>query len=76
MIVPTIELEVIGARKRQKITALIDTGFTGYLSLPSKVAIDLGLELVGQEEVQQADGQWVNQLFFDGKVRFLKQTQN
>lgn len=76
MIAPTMEIEVIGSKRRVKLTALIDTGFSGYLSIPTRIARELGLELSGEQEVQLADGQWVNRLEFSGKVRFLSQTQN
>jgi clan AA aspartic protease len=75
MIIPTIELEVFGSKKKQKITALIDTGFSGYLCIPVDIARELGLELTGTQEVQLADGRWVNQLEFTGQVVFLGQAQ-
>src|SRR5262245_11661766 len=74
--IPTVELEVIGSKKREKITALIDTGFTGWLCLPTKTAQRLGLERSGEEESELGDGQWVKQLEFSGKVHFLGKTQD
>lgn len=71
-----VELEVIGSKKRMEISALVDTGYTGFLCIPSKVARHLGLELCGVEEYQLADGRWINQLEFFGQVRFLGSTQD
>ena len=42
--------------KRQTIDALIDTGFTGFLSLPIVVISDLNLKLCGREEGTLGDG--------------------
>lgn len=71
MLTPTAEIEVIGTRRRRRVTALIDTGFSGYLCIPTTIARDLGLELCGSQEVELADGRWIKQLEFHGKVRFL-----
>jgi clan AA aspartic protease len=76
MLTPMVEVEVIGTKKRKKITALVDTGFSGYLCIPIATARDLGLELCGVQEVQVADGRWINQLEYSGKVLFLGQTQS
>src|SRR5262245_11009616 len=72
---PMLELEVIGANKAIKINALVDTGFTGYACVPVKLAKDLGLELCGEEEYELANGHWVNQLLFKGRLKFLGKTQ-
>jgi clan AA aspartic protease len=69
-----VELEVIGSKKKAKVEALIDTGFTGYVCIPVKVARDLGLELCGEEEYELANGQWITQFLFKGQVRFLGKT--
>ena len=42
--------------KRHAIDALIDTGFTGFLSLPMAVINDLNLKLCGREEGTLGDG--------------------
>ena len=42
--------------KRHTIDALIDTGFTGFLSLPMAVISDLNLKLCGREEGTLGDG--------------------
>mgnify|MGYP001568125457 CR=1 FL=1 len=38
---------------------ILDTGFTGDLQVTSKIAIELGLELIGVTNVQIANGQIV-----------------
>ena len=42
--------------KRHPIDALIDTGFTGFLSLPMAIISDLNLKLCGREEGTLGDG--------------------
>ena len=51
-----IELEVVGLAQRVKIEAVIDTGFTGYLMLPSDLIDRLNLPLIGKRDVILADG--------------------
>ena len=46
-----IELEVVGLAQRVKIEAVIDTGFTGYLMLPSDLIDRLNLPLIGKRDV-------------------------
>ena len=53
------ELTVTGLDGSIDITAVIDTGFTGYLTLPSDVIEELGLEWAGSEVGALADGQVV-----------------
>lgn len=45
-----------GDGKRQTIDALVDTGFTGYLTLPSPIIKKLGLQLYMRETVTLGDG--------------------
>lgn len=72
---PTIDVEVIGSKSRAKFKALIDTGFSGGICIPSKTAEELGLVLIGEEEFELANGQWITQFFFGGKVHFLGKTE-
>ncbi|MCS7191800.1 MAG: hypothetical protein NZ937_02300 [Armatimonadetes bacterium] len=64
------EIEVIGLRLSEKLTAIIDTGFDGAICLPISIAVTLGLELVGWEFVQYADGRIARELLFRGTVQF------
>ena len=52
-----IELEIIGSnQKRDKIKAVIDTGFNGYLTLPNDLINYLKLQLAGSRHVTLGDG--------------------
>ena len=51
-----IELEVVSLAQRVKIEAVIDTGFTGFLMLPSDLINRLNLPLIGKRNVLLADG--------------------
>ncbi|HEC93772.1 MAG TPA: hypothetical protein ENI56_00120 [Candidatus Kaiserbacteria bacterium] len=53
---PKIEIEVMGATGPNKIEALIDSGFNGYLTLPYVLAFPLGLILIGIQSSTLADG--------------------
>lgn len=55
---PTISIEVTGAipGSSKSIVALVDTGFTGFLSLPILEAFPIGLILHGTTSVILADG--------------------
>lgn len=44
-----IELEVVGLNQPSKIKAVIDTGFTGYLTLPSTLIDRLKLQQAGEQ---------------------------
>ena len=44
-----IELEVIGLNQPTRIGAVIDTGFTGYLTLPSPLIDRLKLQQAGEQ---------------------------
>ncbi len=64
-----------GRRHKQHLTALIDTGFDGFVSLPITIAVQLGLELVTTERVQYADGRISNELVFSVNVEFNDKNQ-
>ena len=73
---PTVEIEVSNPLGwRRKITAVIDTGFDGFLSLPIAKAFPIGLLLRGTVAVTLADGsRRVNlccfgTMHFDGESR-------
>ena len=52
-----IELEIIGSnQKREKVEAVIDTGFNGYLTLPNDLINYLKLQLAGSRHVTLGDG--------------------
>ena len=63
-----IELEVIGLVQRAKIEAVLDTGFTGYLMLPSDLINHLRLQLIGNRNVILGDGTIVTLDLYRAKV--------
>ncbi|MBI3410505.1 MAG: aspartyl protease family protein [Planctomycetes bacterium] len=65
---PMVEVEVQGLRGRANIPALLDTGFSGYMCLPTDLAVELGLQLAGTNVVEYADGRQKRELWFKGKV--------
>jgi clan AA aspartic protease len=71
---PTALVEVIGSRQTIELTAIVDTGFDGDLCIPIRVAVQLGLELVGEEFVELADGKQNYELVFAGSARFFGET--
>jgi clan AA aspartic protease len=54
---PMIEIEISGTSENtKKVTALVDSGFNGYLTLPYQDAFPLGLILIGIQSNTLADG--------------------
>ena len=53
---PIARIEAIGSRQTLVFTATVDTGFDGDLCLPTRLAVQLGLELIGELEIELADG--------------------
>ncbi len=72
---PRTDITVGGSRGSAKISAVIDTGFDGYLCLPVEVAENLGLELIGRMSTILADGSEKEELAFVGWVDFLERRQ-
>ena len=72
---PITELEVIGNRQTAQLTAIVDTGFDGDVCLSTGIAVSLGLELVGRQPVELADGTQKDELVFAGEVRMFGQSQ-
>ena len=53
----TVPLVVVGTGSRQRhVEAVIDTGFTGHLTLPRSVIAELQLAWLGREQGVLADG--------------------
>ncbi len=72
---PTSRIEVIGSRQTKVLTATVDTGFNGDVCIPTRHAVQLGLELIGEEFVELADGAEKHQLVFAGSVHFFSETR-
>jgi predicted aspartyl protease len=71
---PEIVIDVKGTSEKQKrLTALVDSGFNGYLTLPYLEAFPLGLVLIGIQSNTLADGSssshfvCIGQVCVDGK---------
>ena len=63
------EVSIAGRSGRSvRQTALIDTGFNGYISLPTTVVEDLGLLPIGAHVVELANAEVANVLLFSGEV--------
>jgi len=73
---PVIGTTIIGSRGRIKVIALIDTGFSGAICIPVKLAIQLGLELISEVTVEYADGTRKDELVFSGKMVWDKDTKD
>ena len=72
---PTALIEALGSRQTLALTAIVDTGFDGYLCLPTRIAVQLGLELIGEQLIELADGTQRKQFVFAGSVRFFGETR-
>ena len=54
---PRVPLDILGSDGAfRSLDAVVDTGFTGMLTLPESVVSDLGLRHVGEQEITLADG--------------------
>jgi predicted aspartyl protease len=68
---PTIQIEVSGPlNTRHTFTAMVDTGFTGFLLLPILSAFPIGLILHSTMPIQLADGSVQTKLTCLGKIDF------
>lgn len=68
---PRTNIEVIGSRSTLSLSAVIDTGFSVDLCLPTEIAVGLGLELTNRHRTELADGSVHAQLVFAGRVKFV-----
>ena len=51
-----IELEVVGLNRRERVEVVIDTGFDGYLTLPSDLINRIGRRRAGRRHAILGDG--------------------
>ena len=65
---PYIKLIVVGSTGEKEITALLDTGFNGYLTLPESDCAEIGLERVGVGSSTVADGSSSPYIDYRGKA--------
>ena len=72
-----IELEVVGSnRRKEKVEAVIDTGFNGYLTLLSDLINRLKLHLAGNQRATLGDGNVVVLDVYLAKVLWHGQEQD
>lgn len=71
---PEIPLTLVVHGKRLRKRAIIDTGFNGYLSVPSSLA--KGWYFFGHEEYEIATGEIVEQRVYLGKILWGSQEQD
>lgn len=70
-----IEVEVVGSDQKEKIAAIIDTGFYGFLILPSDLINRLTLQRIGNQPAFLGDGNEVDfnvylaKVLWDGEER-------
>ena len=63
-----IELEIVGLSRREKIEVVIDTGFDGYLTLPSDLINRIRLRRAGRRHAILGDGNIVVLELYRAKV--------
>ena len=69
-----VTLEVLGSDNRRRSTkTVVDTGFTGSLTLPARYIRELGLAFVGHTSARLADGSAVALRRFLARVDWLGQ---
>jgi len=68
---PIIELELSSAtNKPKRITAVIDTGYSGYLTLPDNLVSQFNLPFAGYRTATLADGTVIRLQVFLGTVQW------
>lgn len=72
---PVVKITVFGPYRHlaQEFEAILDTGFTGFLSMPLQKAASLGLVLAGTEQTRLANGSQAETLTVAGTVRLGKE---
>ncbi len=71
---PKVSILIKGHKGEHSVDAVIDTGFDGFICLPTSLAIQLGLELCGAQGVELADGSQHEELVFTGTTTFDGET--
>lgn len=64
----TIELEIVNVNDTEKVEAIIDTGFTGELTLPGNLIDRLGLPQIGELPIILGDGNEIEVGLYLGMV--------
>jgi clan AA aspartic protease len=67
----TVRIEVLGRRAtRKKVNVIIDTGYTGAISLPRKIIASMGMQRRGRRLAELADGRVVTFDYYSGFVKW------
>lgn len=67
-----VQLVVLSADRRQiQIDAMVDTGFTGHLILPSETIRELDLVSIGAASGRLASGEIVSLWKYEGRIQWL-----
>ena len=67
---PEVPVEVHGLTDTTKVVAIVDTGYTGFLSVPLAIGLKANLRLMSVGYYTLADGRKVKKLECIGKIRF------
>ena len=67
---PVISIQLILGDRPRKFTAVIDTGFNGYLSVPRRLLTGSKWLAIGTEKFEIATGAVVEQEIFLGEINF------
>ena len=69
---PCISITLLGNPRSQKVPAIIDTGFNGYLAVPKQIIASHRWELIGSEKYEVATGQLETFDVYLGKILWNK----
>jgi clan AA aspartic protease len=65
-----VALALVSGRRRLRVSAVVDTGFSGYLSVPDGLVRTIGWRPWGMQRCKLADGRIVRQRVYIGLVAF------
>ena len=67
---PEVTIEILGLKEGKSVSAIVDTGFNGFLQIPMSVGISCNLRLWGISYPTLADGSRSKNIECYGKIRF------
>lgn len=71
---PAIEIAVVGSAGTKNYSAIIDTGFTGFVAVPTVDMVPLGLQVQGAANVMLGDGNVITNMVAAAGVTLGGQT--
>lgn len=70
-----VRLTIGGTSEREiRVDAVVDTGYSGYLTLPPSIVVGLGLQRAGTSRAMLADGREVRFNFYGATVQWSGRT--